>query len=255
MAGYKEIVEDREFIVTKEKQEGTKSFYKQAAGTSDLPALDDPWSTAYKNCILRKIKYTPFFPDPANRALWIDKLFCIFSSSADSGNDNNSQSYDPDGRKFNLGAEVMGVESPTGWTWEDTGSVAQPLFKSNIMGTFTIQRLLTSDSAKNTWIAQRLLTHAGTINDRTFEGWTIGSVLFSGLSGGTQYDENGDRTWLFDLEFTYRIIRDEASAIVGDDWLYIWRKDNGTGEPKWDKPKDVNNKYLYEKTDLSMLLK
>jgi len=282
MAGYKEIVEDWELVEEDSRIEGTRSFYPHSSGTASLPAVGDQWDSSNRNLLCRKRRRVKFFPDVSDRSEWSEKIMCFFSTSAI---DAEVRDPDIDQRRFMLGAEIMSIDDPENWYWwqsdalaTKTDKVKQPLSLSNIMGSFTRQRILTSESAKDKWISDKLIAYGGTINDREFEGFRIGSVLFNGVSGGTQADLDGDQVWVFDCEFLYRIIRAggkytqidgkgpfypadyNGSAIVKDDWLYVWRKDaSASGQGAWDKPIDKNTQadgnFIYKKTDLSQIFR
>lgn len=252
MPGFKELVEDFDLIEEGHRVEGTRSFYKATGGSASLPVLGDAFSGDFPQSIARKIRHVKFFPDPDDRSVYIEKQTISYSS-----NPTGDRIIFPDLelRRFQMGGEIIAVEDPKNWEWDtDNAKVDQPMFISNIMGSFTRQVVFGSDGQKDSWIANKMIPTAGTINSGTFEAFRAGSVLFSGVSGGNQSDQFGNRSWVFDLEFTYRIIRDETVAIIGDDWLFLWRKDfSGLLEGRWDKPKDKEGRFLYQKKNLNQL--
>lgn len=253
MAGYKEFWDDYDLNVENSAVTGTRAFVKVAGGPASLPKIGDPFNSDYKNCKLKKLKYVKLCPDRelgsfANKESdWKEKITCTYSTNAN----NPTAEYDENQRRFQMGGEILTIDNPTNWVWASapgTVSVAQPIFISNVMGSFTRQIQFGSTSSKDKWINGKATDALGTINHAKFEGFRIGSVLWSGVSGGNSYDSQGREQWIFDCEFSYRVIRDETAAITQDDWLYIWRKDlSDAGNGKWDKPIDADSKGLYAK--------
>jgi len=255
MAGYKELVDEYRFNQTETELSGTRAFYPLTGGASSLPVIGDEFydyveGETIANCNLRSIEHGIYFPDPSDRSKWKKKYVCNYSTKPRGG--GMIRSTDLDERRFQMGGEILTIpwsddeESPS-WKWQDEAALKQPLSLSNIMGSFTRTVVFNSDSEKDTWLKAHLETKGGTINDAEFEGFREGAVLFSSFSGGTQYDDQGDKIWVFELEFSYRIIRAaggwdaSGNAITKDDWLYIWRKEiSYSGAGAWDKPKDGN---------------
>ena len=268
MAGYKELVEEWRLDEGDSSITGTRAFYKYSGGTASLPSIGDSFSTTYQNCILRNINHTKFFPDPDDRSEWIEKLVCNYSTQP-----LRSETISPDEeeRRYRLGTEVITIDEPSNWKWSLKGSKCdQPLYVSNVVGSYTRQKLLTSDAAKETWLRDVVEGLSGTINAAAYEGHRIGSLLFEGVSGGTQYDENGDKVWLFEVTFTYRLIRGgpgsfdgslwyvhdyNGAKITQDDWLYLWNRNaSASGEGAWDKPVDEDGNGLYQKTNFNLII-
>lgn len=268
MAGYKEIVEDYRFELTTNSQSGSRSFYKQADGTASLPELGDEFNSTYKECLARRIVAKKFFPDPDDRTKWIEKNDVEYTTRGNS----DVLVIDPDERRYQLGTEVITVDTPPNWKWElKKDDLTQPLYLTNIVGSFTRQRELNSTSAKESWLTDKVEGLSGCINDAKFEGHRIGSVLFDGVSGGTQYDKDGTLVWVFEMQFTYRLIRSGPSSapdkkgnvypinyngvnIIKDDWLYLWnKKASASGHGAWDKPIDLDDRFLYSKVNFNDL--
>jgi hypothetical protein len=265
MSGYRKLLEEWELVESETGIEGVQAYIEETAGTDTLPAIGDAFDGSNLNVLARRIrqKYTHF-------EAGVKKKKFVISYSSRPGS-SEIITPDEDNRRYTGGGEILTIDEPLNWKWNgDNSAIDQPMFLSNVMGTFTRQRILTSDAAKETWIDEVFAEQAGTINTTAFEGHRIGSVLFTGFSGGTQFDENGDKTWVYDLEFSYRIIRSPAkekddggqkfavdyngAAIKQDDWLFLWR-DTGSaaGGGAWDKPKDGDGNFLYAKTELEDL--
>lgn len=249
---YKELWGDYDLQREQSIITGVRAFVKHPNGTQLLPDIGDRFSLDYRSCKCRKIKHVKLAPDrtqalEGKESDWLEKIVCSYST----------QAYDPKGefdenqRRFQMGGEITTIDNPTNWVWASapgTVAVAQPIYKSNVMGSFTRQIRFGSTASKNKWIQGKATDALGTINHAEFEGFRIGAVLWSGVSGGNSYDADGNEQWIFDCEFSYRIIRDETVAITQDDWLYIWRKDlSDAGNGKWDKPQDANGKFLFAK--------
>jgi len=253
MAGYKEFYNDYSLMISAAAVTGTRAFYKSPNGPATLPEINDKFNTAYPQCKCNKITHKKLTIDRVNDASFggteadfLEKITCEYTTEKDTGRGD----FDEDQRRYSMGGEVLTVDNPTYWQWDDDEPVAQPIYISNVIGSFTRQVRFSSTATKNNWLREKAEIAAGCINHAEFEGHRIGSVLFSGISGGNHYDEDGNEFWVFDVEFTYRLIRDENAAITQDDWLYIWRKNSSGG--KWDKP-DVGGKYLYAKKNLANL--
>jgi len=283
LSGYKELVEDYRLIETSDKTTGTRAYYKDSSGTARLPLVGDEWSSTKRNVLCRRRSHTKFFPDPNDRSTWIEKIVCEFSSSPLGAETRDTAPDAVENRRFQLGAEIQSIDEPSNWYWWEnagvtpkTDKVDQPMFLSNVMGTFTRQRVLTSDSQKDKWVQEKLEGQAGTINDREWEGFRRGSVLFNGISGGTQVDVDGNRVWVFECEFTFRIIRSggefvtengkkypadySGAAIKEYDWLYVWRKNaSSSGKGAWDRPYDDitqgDGDFLYAESDLENIFR
>lgn len=269
MSGYKELVESWDLVESKTGVVGKRAFYKSATGTASLPELDDSFSTNYQSCICRNIRHTKFFPDPTDRSEWVELLECDYNTNTGSTEDKE---FDEEERRYSGGTEVISVENPDNWQWKLKGSaLKQPLYLTNVIGSFTAQRKLTSDAAKETWLQDRFEAQVGTINQAKFDGHRIGSVLWDTISGGTQYDENGDKFWLFELVFSYRLIRSGpkvdvggkpfpidflGNAITENDWWYAWNKNaSAAGTGAWDIPTDADGAEMYSKSDFTLIFK
>jgi len=264
MAGYKELVDEYRMQETTSGVTAMRAFYPLTGGGESLPDIGDAFKnpvsgTTFNNCLCITRDREAFFPDPDNRANWSEKIVCNFGTGSVS---SDRLATDEEERRFQLGGEIITIDDPINWTWNLQGDpLDQPAFLSNVMGSFTRQRQLGSDAAKETWVTNRLEVYAGCINTAKFEGFREGSVLFQGVSGGgTQYDSQGSKFWLFELSFAFRIIRaaggeDYAGDLITkDDWLYLWNKDaGGAGQGAWDQPKSGDGKFLYEKKDLTQI--
>ena len=170
-----------------------------------------------------------------------------FSFSTKSGSGSSPDSTDVDSRRFDLAGEIHQVENPSsvGWTWPNGDPIEQPLFLRIVTGKFTIPKRV-ANAAKNNFIGS-VIPFAGRINLGTFEGFADGQVLFTGLSGNDETNSDGNREWVFTLQFEFRVI--PALLNPGNDWNHLWRK---TGS--WSTPKDANGKFLYEAKDMSELV-
>ena len=255
MAGYRQLRKDYDLEVTEDGVTGQRGYIQETGGADTLPSIGDAFDGTYTNSLARKIRARNYHQESGT-----DKLIYIVSYSTQSPSPIPQQP-DDDERRYQFGGEIMSLDDPSQaaapvWEWDsDSADVTQPMFLTNIIGTITRTKRFASDAAKSTFFTTNasgyFQFHIGTINTVAFEDMRIGSVLFSGISGGTEYDSAGDRLWAFELEFTYRFIRDEAVAITQDDWLYLWRKGE---DAKWDKPKSKTGaKFLYAKTDLTAL--
>lgn len=259
---FTELIEDYKGKESEAGFEGIRSFYADNNGTDTLPVIGTtPFDSAHPEAICRGRDFDIFYPDPDDRSKWLKKYVCEFATKPRDGDVRHPNLEE---RRFQLGGEIIAIDEPSGWTWDlASENVTQPLFLSNLMGSFTRQMRINSDGGMENWITNRLEVQAGTINDQKFEGFREGAVLFSGVSGGTQNDENGAKFWLFDLEFTFRIVRAgggldyDKALIVKDDWLYLWNKDGGGGSNGvWDRPKFSDGtvtKFLYDKTNFNNL--
>jgi hypothetical protein len=262
MAGYVELREGRKVVETDQGVECEQSFVEKTGGADSLPAIGDAFSVttpaalSFANSVCKSRDFSYFWYDHA-AAAHKQKIICRFSTRSGA-----SLIPDSGARRYSLGGEVLTIpNNPTspgeGWIWALGGEkVKQPIYQSNIMGSFTAQKELASDSAKATWMAT-VEGLAGKINTSAMEGHRVGSVLFSGVSGGTQQDETGGTIWLFECEFTFRIINGldvDGNAVTQDDWLYLIDRNAG-GAGRWDKPQEATSgRFLYEKANLSSLL-
>ena len=255
-----------EFVETSSSIEGTKAFMEIATGTDDLPDIGDAWSTSFPNVRLRSRRRKKVHVESGVDK---EKVVCRFSTRAAT---SGVISPDEEERRFQLGAEVLSIDTPSNWKWSlANNALTQPVFLSNIIGSFTRQRILSSDATKAQFIKEKLLIQAGTINSQAFEDFPKGSVLFDGVTGGTQSDESGEITWVFDLNFSWRIIRGGATvlgtngnlfpmaydgnAIEDDYWLWTWNENaSASGQGFWDKPTG-DGAFLYSKTDFGDLFK
>lgn len=257
MADWIELVEDYELVESQDGLTGKRAFYNQVGAAGSLPALGSSFvtfdSTTITNLVATTRQRKIFWYERAGTPGWREKI--VVSYVPDGGSSAGSKRPDTTERRYQLGGEIISIPDPSSssWVWDlSGGTVEQPLFFSNVMGSFTRQRYLTSDAQKATavglWESQ-----AGTINDAAFEDHRIGSVLFSGVDGGTQIDEDGDKVWLFNLQFTFRIVKGKdynGATVTQDDWLYLIYQGSDGGV--WDKPK-LGTDYLYAKTDFTAL--
>jgi hypothetical protein len=164
-----------------------------------------------------------------------------------------SISRDPDTRIFEGTADVALLNDPssTALVWSGTTdapatSIGKPLFA----GTFTIPRSDLSTAQKNALFV-KIVTHAGTINNASFQSLRTGSVRFDGIRGGTYRDDNGNLRWSFDLIFSYRLLNDPYTSITSNDWLYDFDPQTGA----WKQAvTSTGAKAKYTATDLSLLL-
>ena len=157
-------------------------------------------------------------------------------------------SDNPDSRTFDTTTEIVHMDSPTqGWNWDGgTDVVDTPMGKLIVLSRFTIPIAGLTTAQKNTFRTS-VLSQAGTINDAAFEGFAIGQVRFDGIRGGDRYDESGDQTWAFELEFTAKIINDtHASTPSQDHWNYEWRSSQSAANTGWYKPELGASKWLYK---------
>jgi len=256
MAGYKELIEDYDLTETSSEVSGVRSFVEVTGGTSSLPAIGDKFvdrnSVIWETCLAKGRSRKIFYYERGGVNDWAEKIIVNYSTKTET---SSFTTADADERRYQLGGEILAIDDPKAhWTWHIAGgAVNQPLFKANAMGSLTRQVTFASAAAKATavgvWESQM-----GTINAAAFENHRIGSVLFNGVDGGTQYNSVGVKTWVFRLQFTFRIIRDETVAISRDDWLYLWNKTaSSSGIGAWDLPKDANGKFLYAKSDFTAL--
>ena len=261
MADYIELRDERNLEITETGITGTRAFVNVPGAADSLPAIGAAWavtkpaSQTFSGCKCRRLAYSMYWYD---RSANVDrqKIVAHYATQNKAG----GAGYilpDKDERRFQMGGEIISIDDPSAnWVWVDAATaVIQPIFISVPMGSFTAQKKLTTDAAKKSWLQGPVLDRIGTINSAEFEDFRIGSVLFSGVSGGTQQDDDGDKIWVFELEFNWRLNRDATGAITANDWWYLWRQDaSGSGTGKWDMPVDANNKELYAKTNLSALL-
>jgi len=259
MSGYRELREGYFWEKTATGVTGQRVYIEHPDGTDDLPEIGTTeLSGDFSNCLCRKLRGGKYWYD---RTHGLDREKITASFATVEVNVAGTRIFDEDSRRYDLGGEILSIPNASkGWTWALQGTaVNQPLSLSNVMGTLTIQKKITSDATKATYIAL-CEERAGTINAAEFEDHRAGSVLFNGIAGGTQYDEEGDKYWLFDLTFTFRIIRamggtDYANnPITENDWLYVWNKDVSGSQGGWDKPQLGNNEYLYDTSNFNELL-
>jgi hypothetical protein len=138
--------------------------------------------------------------------------------------------------------------------WKITGAAEaldEPLPVAILQGSFSKpfpNKSMTS-AQKDTLLA-RLKTYARTINTAAFEGFAVGQVMFTGVSGGSFRTSSGAKRYRFMLHFEFRILGDDmtGTAITQDDWLYI----ASAQAAKFVKPvTNTTSKNLYKKSDFS----
>ena len=261
MANYIELWQERRLEITETGITGTRAFVYVTGGSENLPSIGASWavtkpsSQTFSNCKCRRLSYAMYWYD---RDAGVDrqKIVAYYATQNKAG----GAGYilpDEDERRFQAGGQTLAIADPSAnWTWlSDSAGVTQDIYISTALGSFTIQKKLTSDSSKKTWQQGPMLTNIGRINASEFEDFRQGSVLFDSVSGGTQQDEDGDKIWVFELAFNWRLIRDTTGTVFNDDWQYIWRENaSGSGDGKWDRPLDGNAEQLYAYGDFFALL-
>ncbi len=275
---FTELIEDWDFVSNETGQTGVRKFYRDAAGTKNLPEIGDGFTDfdgdeERPNCKLRSVRENIFYPDRTEVDRKYAKVFTLSYNSRPTDLATQDKTFDPLDRRFTLGGEIISMDNPKGWVWEKGGNtVEQPVFIANAMGTFTRQIRLGSDGSKRTWIQDFAIPAVGAINALEFEDFRIGQVLFSGFSGGTQFDNEGRKRWIFDCEFTYRVIKAGGPVeidgkqvfvldVAGDrildkDWHYVLNRapsSGGASTAGWDRPKGQDGSFLYPLAPLEAL--
>ena len=251
MPGYVEQRDEWNFQENEAGLSGTRVFIEKTGGTGDLPAIADPFDAdpTHIYCVARNISSTLYGVESG-----VNKKRLVVSYSSRGPGGEPTFMFDAQQRNFQAGAEAVSIPPFTGsvanWRW--TAGVVDikniDIFKIVPSGTFSIGIKLTGDAAKNTWFTEKFLPLVGKINSAsvqhpTFENFREGSVYFSGCSGGAQYDKYGNREWVLDCQFAWKLI--QSPIVTKDDWLYLMRPETQS----WDKPVDLAGKNLYEKAD------
>jgi hypothetical protein len=260
MGGYQELREDFEWEQTVSGISGTRAFVEKTGGADSLPEIGDghDFDQSFSNVTCKSLKAKISYWDSG--AGGADKLKIIASYATPDPDDPDEQSDDEleEQRRYTSGAEIISIPSGKDrWKWATDGAVADiPISIVVGLNTFSISRVFDSDGAKNAWLSKSEKAQ-GTINAVTFEGHRKGSVMYMGTDGGTEYDNDGEKRWVFTLQFAYRNINDPDKELTQDDWLYVWRPDDeGEDGGKWDKPitKETVGKGLYKHTVFNTLL-
>jgi hypothetical protein len=259
MAGYKELVADWKFTEDESGQQASRGFVQDPTGTDSLPNIGDSLDVSHEFCVCRRLEYVKFAPDRSTSPIgWKYKVIASYNTT--NGQSGPESRRDERSRRFDGGGEILSIDEPVNWVWAtDSLACNQPLHIQICQGSFTRPIIFTSDAEKQEWFNNVFVNHVGTINSAEWEGFAEGRVFFDTISGGTEYDNDGDLIWVFDLNFCYKIIQGNSNLegwqkIIKDDWLYIWRyKYSGGGTGIWDKPKTSDGKFLYPKTDFTSI--
>jgi len=261
MPGYSEQREDFKW----EKQgigiRATRSFVEVTGGPDSLPDFNDAFAPKdFKNCTLRKQSAVIFHHQHSGAGSGDKlKIMCEYSTPNMTAPEVMTDDELEDQRRYTSGAEIISIPNAKDtWQWSTAPDDDVDVPISIIVGvnTFTITKVYHSAGAKDGFIA-KVEANQGTINGAEFQGHAKGSVLFLGVDGGTEDDENGDTKWVFTLQFAFRNITDADAVISEDTWQYVWRPDaSGEGGSKWDQPKkkDGSGK-LYRVSDFATLLR
>lgn len=266
---YKEFWSPWNLVEAETGMTGRREFYEDPDGTITLPAVNDAWSAEYPNLRCTTRTRSKYAPNRSDRTKWVEKVVCDYTVG-----DQPQFSRNTEDRKFDASIEMEttpNLQDDAAMKWNaDNAPVDDCTVIHNVTGTFTRIVTFGSDASKKKWVQTVLRKQLGTINNKEFEDFAEGQVLWESISGGTQYDSLGNRTWVFECHFAFKILRggivggnglafDVANAeIEKDDWLYQWRRySTGANIGRWDKIVTGATKIpvKFAKTDFSLIFK
>lgn len=278
MAGYKELRDQWKYTEVEVGMNGTRAFIVDASGPDSLPIIGDAFdAVSAPYCLCRSID-TQYYG--VTNGINQKKYTCNYSTQA-FGGQTPVYNVDTEQRSFQAGCEAVSLPAPSRsknvdfpwWNWRSDGTAAKDLDISMLIpsGTFTRSIKLVGDGAKDRWFTNKFLAHVGKTNKAAFENFRKGSVYFTGANGGAQYDKFGNRTWVMECQFAWKLIRGNTwnganfIAITEDDWNYVARPtltQAMVGQAKtavaWDRPEQGQGSglYLYQNDgDFTALMK
>lgn len=143
--------------------------------------------------------------------------------------------------KYSCGIKATSIQQPSGATYAGGGAANEPLSKKEVIGSFTVPKVVTDFSA---WITLAK-THAGNINTSEFRGFPIGCVAFDGWSGQTEYAANGSLRYALELQFSWRFIQ----GVSGNTWQCSL-----TTAGEWEIVIFPDGSFTFGSSDLNLLL-
>lgn len=243
MAGWARLAKGYQYHAGQGGVTGQEQYAVEASGASNLPVIGttpmlDPAGNPISGCLCRSIDSD--FPEGDDATRSVTCRFSAFPQTMDSdASGSGPGSTDPNSRKINTSIESKSMDTTTcKWAYDGRAAgkvtIGVVLFKA----TYSVPKVMTLTQwpAFNT----KFLTAVGKVNNAPFDikyaNWRKGSVYFSGISGGTRYEQNGIEQWAFDMNFSIKLLPD---TVFGDgahenDWLRIKVVDKVAGQPDWD---------------------
>jgi hypothetical protein len=252
---YKRTAEGYQYNETEDGITGQEIYIRDdVSGTlavASLPVVgssvhSDPYGSAVGSCYCRT--KNAVFPDGHPDTLKWTMSFGTRKPSAESNPINN----DPNNRRFRMGAEMVTIESPSigSWVWgSGSGSgtpIDQKIYQRIVQGDFTIPKSKLTP-AQNTAFIGSVISYAGRINSATFEGFPAGQVYFSGIEGGTTYDQ-GDLQYNYEMHFEFMINPHIGTSEPA--YLYAYKESSPAG---WAIPQDSAGNKLFGSVDLNSI--
>lgn len=160
---------------------------------------------------------------------------------------------DTTARTVEVGTELVTKSSTgAGWRWKNqpgppSDPATHPLLTEAVHSiipvvSITVPKIMNGGSTVNTWF-NTFLGLVGKVNSAAFtiavlSQFPKGSVLLSGLSGGTKFNEAGTEKWAFNVHFAARIIPGVTADSATDGyWNMVYNQNTGS----WDIPQDSSS--------------
>lgn len=232
MSGYRKLAKGFRRVTT---ESGTRAtvFYLTLSGAPDtLPKIGEKFSRDRddKELLVRNIEET-LLGDLNTNNLW--RVFYSTEAGVESAPDRSAPTIEMD-HSFDIGANMLNIGPQANATWTTGGAdVTQDMFLLVPEGSIRIERVFRSYSR----LMAKIVTFAGKVNSKTFEGWPPGQVLFVGATASRFTNWFGFRRWRAALVFNVRTVK----------WNELWDKDNSRF--------DTTSVTLYEEADLDVILR
>lgn len=265
-SGYKLI--ESQGSITGEEQFLRDDDYAGATAVANLPVIGttpmvNSAGSNISSCLPRR-KVTSY-PDGD-----INHPVVTYEYSTTVGANPAQNIEDTTSRTVEVGTELVTKSSTgAGWRWKNqTGPPEDPATHPQLTEavhsiipviSVTVPVKKQGGTTVNTWMGT-FVGLVGKINSAAFtqdvlSAFPVGSVLLTGLSGGTKVNEFGSQTWAFNVNFAVRIIPGLGTqSATNGNWNQVWNQSTAT----WDVPQDsaagTGPARLYETGDIKTVL-
>jgi len=233
---YLEQIQDYKLVETTNGQEGVRSFVEDASGTTaTLPTLGSLFDASSSHSWLRArriektvfgkpnvYKYTVFYTTPNGSATQNPTDDTIVIGTKD---------FDNLQKTMQLGVDVLTVDV-------DPATDSNPAYKWNttVNGSDTVKASVSRLIPSGAFIIPQKVTDlasfngtaypiAGRVNNATFLGFPAETVLFLGHNAHENFENDGSKNWIVEMQFQWKIIGMGASSKVYLGWNYFPRRE------------------------------
>jgi glutaredoxin-related protein len=252
---WEEITEGWEVTEDRDGNSATRVYFDQSSTSGALPAFNSSHPTEPTLFVahIRKVKI--------NRDSRKQMATLTYLPKTANLNDQTVPFNDLD-RNMQIGAEALAIDGKNSYVWlTDLQAVNQDVFKRIITGTYTVQEAVDGLGIGTGGAKDKIVLHAGKINQGTFQGESSGTWLYLGAGFDERRDETGDKFWIVEHAFSFRKIPNSAvtfDAAIGGGvntsewgWRKVWRDDAGAWDVANVSVGAAATGYLYEFVNFS----